>query len=77
MLYKTLQEKVQQRKERPTHHKQQQKDKKVAIKKTQKQKKQNVWEVWSDETRVVVYSKCTTAEGAATEREREYTYLDT
>ena len=33
-----------------------------------------MWELWSDEARVVVYSKYTTAEGVATEREREYTY---
>ena len=55
-------------KKRPTHHKQQQKS---TVSNTQKQKEQNVWEVWSDETRVVVYSKDTTAEGVATERGRE------
>jgi len=38
-------------------------------------KKQNVWELWSDETRVVVYSKDKTAEGLATERRnRIHTY---
>jgi hypothetical protein len=36
--------------------------------KPQTKKEQNVWEVWSDETRVVVYSKYTTTEGVATER---------
>ena len=36
-----------------------------------------MWELWSDETRVVVYSKYTTTEGVATEREREYTYSNT
>jgi hypothetical protein len=44
---------VQQKKERPTHHKQQQK---VPFQK-HNTKEQNVWELWSDEIRVVVYSK--------------------
>ena len=36
-----------------------------------------MWELWSDDTRVVVYSKYTTAEGVATGRKREYTYFYT
>ena len=41
--------------------------------KTHKQKQQHVWELWTDETRVVVHPKYTTAESVATEIVREST----
>ena len=58
-----------EKKDQPTTN-----NKKGTVSKNTKSKQQNVWELWSDDTRVVVYSKYTTAEGVATEREREYTY---